>query len=632
MKVFRRSLPLFAAVALAAILLDPSPGPWPRVAGNIAVQPAHAQAGSGPRADAGFDQTVAVNATVVLDASGSNNPEGNELSFDWSFESAPASSGAVIFDPTEVKPTFVVDGEGDYVVRLIVTDELGNSAVDTVIVNTGNVAPVADAGPDQTVSVKDEVYLDASGSSDVNGDTLNFIWEITSKPSGSEATLDTTALRPSFTADLPGEYMVSLVADDLKLPSAADEVRISTFDSYPVTEAGPDQKVAVGQTVLARLEGLFDADGELIEERDWSIIARPIDSNADFLAGKNRRFVIDEPGTYVVQRLICEEVGGDDDDDGDIGNGGSCSDFDTLILTTDANIRPVADAGPDQNVMEPPSAGTTVALRGAGSSDLDGDRLTYRWALTTVPAGSTAELDDATAVNPSFQADRSGTYVAQLIVREDREDMAEEESRPDTVVITTGNSRPLADAGPDQKERKKSTIELDGSGSLDVDGVPPTYGLTYDWSLVKRPSKSRATLKNPDRVDPTFFTDTGKRFVAQLIVHDGTLASAPDNVVVGPGNMRPVAEAGDDQENVPLGKVQLDGSDSFDAGDDPPTYQWALTATPEGSGATLTGANTAKPSFTADVPGVYVAQLIVMDNDAAPLVSDPDTVAITVNN
>jgi len=622
MKVFQRSLTLFAAVALAAILLDPSPSPWPWVAGNIAVQPAHAEAGSGPRADAGFDQTVAVDATVVLDASGSSDPEGSELSFDWTFDAAPGND-PVISDPAAVKPTFRLSDDGDYVVRLTVTDEFGNSADDTVIVRTGNVAPVADAGPDQTVSVNDEVYLDASGSSDVNGDTLDFSWAITSKPADSAATLDNaTALRPKFIADEPGEYTVSLTAgDSAPLTSAADEVRISTFDSYPVTEAGPDQKVAAGQTVLLRLEGLFDVDGELIEERDWSIIARPMDSNADFLPKKNRRFIIDEPGTYVVQRLICEEVGGDDDDDGDIGNGGSCSTFDTVILTTDANIRPVADAGPDQSV----AAGATVTLRGAGSSDLDGNRLTYRWALTTVPGNNLPMLDDATAVNPSFVADLAGTYVAQLIVRDDADNP--EESRPDTVVITTGNSRPVADAGPDQKEPKKSTITLDGRDSRDADG----HTLSFDWALTKRPSKSKTTLNNPTDVDPTFYTDTGKRFVAQLIVRDATLASAPDNVVVGPGNMRPVAEAGADQEGVPLGEVQLNGSGSFDDGGDPLTYRWALIARPAESTAKISDPTALAPTFTADLAGVYVAQLIVTDDDVAPLVSDPDTVAIAVD-
>src|SRR5207244_13653695 len=58
--------------------------------------------------------------------------------------------------------------------------------------------------------------------------------------------------------------------------------------------------------------------------------------------------------------------------------------------------------------------GTTVTLDGSQSSDVDGDPLTYRWALTVVPAGSAATLSDPTTVHPTFVVDQGGTYVAQL--------------------------------------------------------------------------------------------------------------------------------------------------------------------------------------------------------------------------
>ena len=65
------------------------------------------------------------------------------------------------------------------------------------------------------------------------------------------------------------------------------------------------------------------------------------------------------------------------------------------------NTQPVADAGPDQ----PVAVNDTVVLDGSGSSDTDGDALTYSWSLLSVPGGSGATLSDATAVNPTFVAD-----------------------------------------------------------------------------------------------------------------------------------------------------------------------------------------------------------------------------------
>jgi hypothetical protein len=59
----------------------------------------------------------------------------------------------------------------------------------------------------------------------------------------------------------------------------------------------------------------------------------------------------------------------------------------------------VSNAGPDQAV----SVGQTVTLNGGGSSDPDGNTLTYAWSLTA-PAGSTATLSSVTAVQPPLVA------------------------------------------------------------------------------------------------------------------------------------------------------------------------------------------------------------------------------------
>jgi hypothetical protein len=60
----------------------------------------------------------------------------------------------------------------------------------------------------------------------------------------------------------------------------------------------------------------------------------------------------------------------------------------------------------------------TVTLTGAGSTDANGDTLTYLWALTTRPTSSTASLSSTTVVSPTFVADIAGIYVASLIVND----------------------------------------------------------------------------------------------------------------------------------------------------------------------------------------------------------------------
>ena len=91
-------------------------------------------------------------------------------------------------------------------------------------------------------------------------------------------------------------------------------------------------------------------------------------------------------------------------------------------LTNDAN------AGPDQTVF----VTDTVRLDGSASSDVSGNPLAYFWTITTRPVGSQSVLSDPAAVNPTFIADESGTYVVQLIVNN-----GEANSVPDAATINT---------------------------------------------------------------------------------------------------------------------------------------------------------------------------------------------------
>lgn len=60
-------------------------------------------------------------------------------------------------------------------------------------------------------------------------------------------------------------------------------------------------------------------------------------------------------------------------------------------------------------------AGQTVELDGTGSSDPDGDDLSYSWSFTA-PDGSTTTLSDASVADPVFVADIEGDYVVTLTV------------------------------------------------------------------------------------------------------------------------------------------------------------------------------------------------------------------------
>ncbi|NJD67632.1 MAG: hypothetical protein FIA90_02990 [candidate division NC10 bacterium] len=284
------------------------------------------------------------------------------------------------------------------------------------------------------------------------------------------------------------------------------------------------------------------------------------------------------------------------------------------IAFTILNHPPLANAGLDQTV----SVATTVQLDGTASSDLDGDPLTFHWTFVSVPTGSTATLSDPTVVRPTILIDRPGTYAVQLLVNDGYTD-----SSPDTVQISTTNSRPVGDAGLDQTVHIGSLVQLDGSLSSDVDGDPLTYG----WTFVSAPTGSQATLSDATTAYPSFVADLQGRYIVQFIANDGALDSKPATVQIDTTNSRPTADAGHDQQATIGDPIQLDGTASFDIDDDPLTYRWSFTTAPTDSAARLLNPTTVQPRFVPDLLGDYVAQLIVNDGFEDSL---PDTVAVTV--
>lgn len=100
-------------------------------------------------------------------------------------------------------------------------------AQNIIIALAVNDAPVANAGPDQNVAVNDVVTLTGAGSYDVNGNPLTYAWTLTTKPGGSTAALTgATTVSPTFTADLAGTYVASLVVNDGTVNSAPDTVSV----------------------------------------------------------------------------------------------------------------------------------------------------------------------------------------------------------------------------------------------------------------------------------------------------------------------------------------------------------------------------------------------------------------------
>ncbi len=263
-----------------------------------------------PVADAGTGQTVHPRDTVILDGSGSSDPEEDyPLTYSWQFASKPEGSSVVLSGADTVSPTFTVDLLGDYVIELVVTDSLGaQSTADQVVIGTFNTVPVADAGPDKVIIViGTTVGLDGTNSTDPEGDGITYLWTISQKPAGSMAELsDPCSPTPAFVADVHADYVITLVVtDEFGATSDPDSVTVSFDNIQPVADAGADQSVMAGDTVSLDGSASTDTNGDLLTY-SWSFVSKPEGSLAEFTDPTSAQpsFVADEPGDYVVSLVV----------------------------------------------------------------------------------------------------------------------------------------------------------------------------------------------------------------------------------------------------------------------------------------------------------------------------------------
>jgi hypothetical protein len=367
-----------------------------------------------PVANAGAGQTVAPGATATLNGSGSTDPDGNTLTYAWTLLSRPAGSNAALAGANTITPSFVVDQPGSYTAQLIVTDSFTSSAPSTVVIDSENTPPVANAGSAQVVSVASVVQLNGAGSTDVDGNKLKYQWSLILVPAGSAAALsDPAAVNPTFTADLDGAYIAQLIVNDGIANSSPATVIITTSAVVaPTANPGMGQTVEPNTTVMLNGSGT-DALGLPLTYL-WSLITEPPGSKAVLSSTTmpNPTFVADLPGNYVAQLVV---------------NNGVLSSVPETVTIATTDTPPVANAGTAQNA----TVGVNVLLDGSGSSDSDNNPLTYSWSWMSEPTGSTAALVGANSVSPMFTPDVAGVYVAQLMVNDGFLNSA-----PTTVAIT----------------------------------------------------------------------------------------------------------------------------------------------------------------------------------------------------
>ena len=155
---------------------------------------------------------------VVLDASGSTDPDGTIVSYEWDFGDGETGTG--------VSPTHTYELPGPYTATVTVTDDNGDSDTTSVnIVVNPNQAPTAVANATSSTSGNAPltVTFDGTNSSDPDG-TFTLSWDF---GDGSDTETGDT---PSHTFTDVGTYTVTLTVTDDNGATSTDTITITAED------------------------------------------------------------------------------------------------------------------------------------------------------------------------------------------------------------------------------------------------------------------------------------------------------------------------------------------------------------------------------------------------------------------
>lgn len=271
-----------------------------------------------PLAEAGPGQSVFEGTKVTLDGSGSVDPEGHELTWQWicTTDSILVLNGADGPAPSFTAPDTGPGGK-TLTFRLTVQDVAGASDADTcaVGVNSVNGPPVADAGGDRTAEEGEEVILDGSRSADPDGDLLTWAWQQTD---GVTVELsDTATPKPRFTAPNVGNggatLQFRLEVTDTEGLADRDNCLVTVLgdNEIPHVEAGELQEVQEGDTVILDGSGSSDPEGGPLKflwvQTDGVEVElqKADEARASFVAPE-----VGPAGAYLAFDLFVEDPGG----------------------------------------------------------------------------------------------------------------------------------------------------------------------------------------------------------------------------------------------------------------------------------------------------------------------------------
>jgi hypothetical protein len=284
-----------------------------------------------------------------------------------------------------------------------VNDKAGktsNVATISITVVAVNNPPVANAGPDKTITLPvNSVILNGSGT-DSDGSIASYLW---TKVSGGAASL-TNATTANLTASglTAGTYVFRLTVTDNQGAQGSDDATVivnPAGNAAPVANAGGNKSITLPTNSVVLNGSGTDSDGSIA-----SYLWTKVSGGAATLTNANTANLTASGlvvGPYVFRLTVTDNQGAQGSDDA------------TVIVNPAGNAVPLANAGPDKAIALPVNS---VTLNGTGT-DSDGSIASYLW---TKVSGGAATLTNANSANLTVSGLVAGVYTFRLTVTDNQ--------------------------------------------------------------------------------------------------------------------------------------------------------------------------------------------------------------------
>ena len=404
---------------------DPA-GPCPAVTDDVVIT-----LDDLPTVDAGPDQTICETETATLAGSSGGGFTG---AF-WT------TAGDGTFDSASKPDAVYTPGTADLAAGMVTLtyqtlDPAGPcpAVSDEVVITFNQAATEAEAGPNQTVCVDDQVMLTGSASTP-DGTAVPGSWTTTGGGTLTDAG-DGTATYDALPAEAGTTVTFTYTSDDLNgCGTVSDMVMVAFTDAVATVEAGADQVVCVDDQatvtgVITTVGGTNPTDGT------WSITtgSGTLTDNGDGTATYDA--VAADIATDVVLTYTSADLNGCGTVSDDV-----TIDFEDAVATV--------EAGADQTVCVDDQVNLSGEALTVGGSVASGT-----W--TTTGGGTLTDNGDGTATYDA-QATEAGTTISFTYTSEDLNGCG---IISDVVEVTFNDAAALVDAGMDQTACIDATVLL----------------------------------------------------------------------------------------------------------------------------------------------------------------------------